>query len=264
MRRYIGGAGSSAKPFAYRLRRRRPRPGDKWHMDEVFIRIQGVQRYLWRAVDQDGVVLDILVQPRRGAEAAKRFFRRTLKGLQYVSRVIVTDKLRSHGVAHRELLPTVEHRQSRYLSNRAENSHRPTRRGERQMQRFKSPKQDPGRAKTAIADRRHDAGGNGAAAHHASARRNSQWCGDPFPCEQTAPTPPDFCAALCHFCAAEDFATERWLRSSEQFSANDKWVPAGFVAECRVCRDVGRAKPDRRRGKHDGGKFMPPPPWVTR
>ena len=103
--------------------------------------IQGVQHYLWRAVDQEGVVLDILVQPRRDAEAAKRFFRRLLKGLQYVPRVIVTDKLRSYGVAQRELLPKAEHRQSRYLNNRAENSHRPTRRRERQMQRFKSPEQ---------------------------------------------------------------------------------------------------------------------------
>ena len=88
--------------FAGRLRRRRPRPGDKWHIDEVFIRIQGVQHYLWRAVDQDGVVLDILVQPRRDAKAAKRFFRRLLKGLPYVPRVIVTDKLRSYGVAQRQ------------------------------------------------------------------------------------------------------------------------------------------------------------------
>src|ERR1700720_575373 len=126
--------------FANRLRRRRPRPGDKWYVDEVFIRIQGVQHYLWRAVDQEGVVLDILVQPRRNGKAAKRFFRRLLKDLQYVPRVIVTDKLRSYGVAHRELLPKVEHRQ-RYLNNRAENSHRPTRRRDRRMQRFKSPEQ---------------------------------------------------------------------------------------------------------------------------
>jgi putative transposase len=127
--------------FVNRLRRRRPRPGDKWHLDEVFIRIQGVQHYLWRAVDQYGVVLYILVQPRRDAKAAKRFFRRLLKGLQYVPRVIVTDKLRSYGVARRKLLPKVEHRQSRYLNNRAENSHRPTRRQERQMQRLKLPEQ---------------------------------------------------------------------------------------------------------------------------
>ena len=86
-------------------------------------------------------VLDILVQDRRDAKAAKRFFRRLLKGLQYVPRVIITDKLRSYGVAQRHLLPDVEHRQSRYLNNRAENSHRPTRRRERQMQRFKSPGQ---------------------------------------------------------------------------------------------------------------------------
>jgi putative transposase len=117
--------------FANCLRRRRPRPGDKWHLDGVFIRIQGVQQYLWGVVDQDDVVLDILIQPRRDAKAAKRFFRRLLKGLQYVPRVIVTDKLRSYGVAQRQLLSKVEHRQSRYLNKRAENSHRPTRRRER-------------------------------------------------------------------------------------------------------------------------------------
>src|ERR1051326_1235792 len=101
----------------------------------------GLQRYLWRAVDQDGVVLDILVQPRRDGKAAKRFFRRLLKDVQYVRRSVVTDELRSYGVARRHLLPRVEHRQSRYLNNRAENSHRPTWRRERQMQRFKSPEQ---------------------------------------------------------------------------------------------------------------------------
>src|ERR1700738_3256112 len=93
--------------FADRPRRRRPRPGDKWHMDEVFIRILGVQHYLRRAVDQDGVVPDILVQKRRDGNAAKRFFRRLLKGLQYTPRVIVTDKSRSHGVAQRSLIPTL-------------------------------------------------------------------------------------------------------------------------------------------------------------
>src|ERR1700744_5567144 len=127
-----------AASFADRLRRRRPRPGDKWYMDEVFIRFQGVQHYLWRAVDQDGVVLDILVQARRDGQAAKRFFKRLLTGLQYEPRVIVTDKLRSYGVAQPQLLPGVENRKSRYLNNQAENSHRPTRRQERQMQRFKS------------------------------------------------------------------------------------------------------------------------------
>jgi putative transposase len=104
----------------------------------VFIRIRGKRHYLWRAVDQDGTVLDILVQGRRNAKAARRFFKKLLKGLQYAPRVIVTDKLRSYSAAKRDVLPTVEHRQSRYLNNRAENSHQPTRRRERQMQRFKS------------------------------------------------------------------------------------------------------------------------------
>jgi putative transposase len=124
--------------FANTLKRRRPKPGDKWHLDEVFIRIRGKLHYLWRAVDQHGHVLDILVQSRRSAKAAKRFFRKLLRGLQYVPRVIVTDKLRSYAAAKREILPGVEHRQSRYLNNRAEVSHQPTRRRERQMQRFKS------------------------------------------------------------------------------------------------------------------------------
>jgi putative transposase len=124
--------------FAGKLRRRRPCPGDKWHLDEVFLRIRGELHYLWRAVDQDGIVLDILVQSHRDAAAAKRFFKRLLKGLHYVPRVLITDKLASYGVAKREHLPEVEHRQSRYLNNRAENSHRPARRRERQMQRFKS------------------------------------------------------------------------------------------------------------------------------
>ena len=124
--------------FANALKRRRPRPGDKWHLDEVFLRIGGKQHYLWRAVDQHGTVLDILVQSRRSAKAAKRFFKKLLRGLQYVPRVIVTDKLRSYGAAKRQILTGVEHRQSRYLNNRAEVSHQPTRRRERQMQRFKS------------------------------------------------------------------------------------------------------------------------------
>ena len=126
------------RQFANELKRRRPRPGDKWHLDEVFIRIGGKQHYLWRAVDQDGHVLDILVQNRRNTRAAKRFFRKLLRGLQYVPRVIVTDKLKSYAAAKRKVLPHVEHRQSKYLNNRVEVSHQPTRRRERQMQRFKS------------------------------------------------------------------------------------------------------------------------------
>ena len=112
--------------YAARLRRRRPRPGDTWHLDEVFVTINGTTHYLWRAVDQHGDVLDILVQSRRNAVAAKRFFRKLLKGLRYVPRVIVTDKLASYRLAHRELVPSVTHRRSKYL-NRAENSHQPTR-----------------------------------------------------------------------------------------------------------------------------------------
>jgi putative transposase len=125
--------------YANQLRRRRPRPGDKWHLDEVFLTINGTRHYLWRAVDQDGHVLDILVQSRRNKNAAKKFFRKLLKGLTYVPRVIITDKLQSYGAAKREILPSVEHRQHRYLNNRAENSHQPTRQRERRMQGFKSP-----------------------------------------------------------------------------------------------------------------------------
>ena len=88
-------------------------------------------------------MLDILVQSRRNAKAAKRFFRKLLKGLQYVPRVIITDKLRSYAAAKRKILPGLEHRQSRYLNNRAEVSHQPTRRRERQMQRFKSARHAP-------------------------------------------------------------------------------------------------------------------------
>ena len=125
--------------YANQLRRRRPRPGDKWHMDEVVLTINGKRHYLWRAVDQEGHVLDILVQRRRNKQAAKKFFRKLLKSLRYVPRVIITDKLKSYGAAKREMLPGVEHRQHRYLNNRAENSHQAARQREQRMQRFKSP-----------------------------------------------------------------------------------------------------------------------------
>jgi putative transposase len=124
--------------YANQLRRRRPCGGDTWHLDEVFVGINGRLRYLWRAVDQHGNVLDGLVQSRRNAVAAKRFFRQLRKGLRYVPRVLVTDKLGSYQVAHRELMWSVEHRRSRYLNNRAENSHQRTRQRERAMKRFKS------------------------------------------------------------------------------------------------------------------------------
>ncbi|WP_371801354.1 MULTISPECIES: IS6 family transposase [unclassified Streptomyces] len=121
--------------YANGLRRRRPRPGDKWHLDEVFIKINGEQKYLWRAVDADGNVLDILVQNRRDTAAARRFFRRLLKTTCSVPRVVVTDKLRSYGAAHREVMPSVEHRSHKGLNNRAENSRQPTRQPARQRER---------------------------------------------------------------------------------------------------------------------------------
>ena len=124
--------------YANRLRRRRSQPGDTWYLDAVFLTINGKRHYLWRAVDQDDNVLDILGQRRRNKQAAKKFFRKLLKGCQYVPRVIITDKLKSYGAAKREIVPGVEHRQSRYLNNRCENAHRPTRQREYRMQGLKS------------------------------------------------------------------------------------------------------------------------------
>src|SRR5882762_6394221 len=106
--------------YANGLRRKSSRPGDRWHLDEVFLKINGRHHYLWRAVDQDGDVLDILVRSRRDKKAAKKFFRKLLKGLRYVPRVIITEKLKSYGAAKAEVLPGVEHSQSRYLNNRCE------------------------------------------------------------------------------------------------------------------------------------------------
>ncbi|MET9831977.1 IS6 family transposase [Streptomyces sp. NPDC006385] len=124
--------------YANGLRRCRPRPGDKWLLDKVFIKITGEPKYLWRAVDADGTVLDILVRGRRDKAAARRFFRRLLKATRTVPRVIVTDRLRSYGSAHREVMPSVEHRSHEGLNNRAENSHQPTRRREHAMKGFRS------------------------------------------------------------------------------------------------------------------------------
>ena len=126
------------QPFAKEIRHRQQCPGDTWFLDEAFVAIGGQRHYLWRAVDQDGDVLDILVQRHRDKRAAKRFFRKLLKGLRYSPRIIVTDKLRSYGAAKKEILPSVVHRQDRYQNNRAELSHQPTRQRERQMRRFKS------------------------------------------------------------------------------------------------------------------------------
>ncbi|PZG92188.1 IS6 family transposase [Streptomyces sp. NTH33] len=135
VRRWCAKFGQS---YANGLHRRRPRPGDKWHLDEVFVKVNGEQQYLWRAVDQDGNVLDILLQSRRDKAAARRFFRRLMQKTRAVPRVIVTDKLRSYGAAHREVMPCVEHRSHKGLNNRAENSHQPTRQRERAMKGFRS------------------------------------------------------------------------------------------------------------------------------
>jgi len=124
--------------YANGLRRKSPRSGDRWHLDEVFLKINGRLHYLWRAVDQDGDVLDILVQRHRDKKAAKKFFRKLLKGLQYVPNMIITDKLRSYSAAKAEVLPSVDHCQDKWQNNRAENSHQPTRLRERLMRRFKS------------------------------------------------------------------------------------------------------------------------------
>jgi putative transposase len=124
--------------FANQIRRRLPSPGDKWHLDEVVISIAGQKHWLWRAVDQHGVVLDILVQSRRDTKAAKRLLRKLLKKQGAAPRVMITDKLASYAAAKRVVMSSVEHRQHKGLNNRAENSHQPTRRRERIMKRFKS------------------------------------------------------------------------------------------------------------------------------
>ena len=112
---------------------RPPFTSERWHVDETYLRVGGAWRYLYRAVDGTGQTIDFRLSAKRDKKAAKRFFRKLPKGLRYVPRVLVTDKLRSYGAAKREIMPGVEHRQSRYLNNRAEVSHQPTRR-ERQMQ----------------------------------------------------------------------------------------------------------------------------------
>ena len=127
--------------YATRLKRKHQGFGDTFFLDEVFIKIDGKQHYLWRAVDQDGEVVDVFLQKRRDGAAAKRFFKRLLKAHQSEPRKIVTDKLRSYGVAHRELIPDSIHDTSQYANNRAELSHQPTRVRERGMRKFKSIQQ---------------------------------------------------------------------------------------------------------------------------
>jgi putative transposase len=124
--------------YARKLKRREGRLGDHWYLDEVFIRINGQQRYLWRAVDQEGDVIDILVQTHRDQRAAERFFRKLLHGQGSEPLRIITDQLRSYSAAMRSIFSNVTHSVERYANNRVEASHQPTRQRERQMRRFKS------------------------------------------------------------------------------------------------------------------------------
>jgi len=126
---------------AKRLRRRNQGYGDTFFIDEVVVKIQGKQHHLWRAVDQDGEVVDVFLQSRRDGKAALRFFKRLLRVGGNEPRRIITDKLRSYGVAHRDVAPDATHDTSRYANNRAELSHQPTRVRERGMRRFKSAHQ---------------------------------------------------------------------------------------------------------------------------
>ena len=127
--------------YAAGLRRRRACVSDKWHLDEVQLKMNGKRHWLWRAVDKHGVVLDILVQQRRDQLAAETFLRRVLAAAGSEPRVVINDKLASYPPALRRVLPNTEHRRHKGLNNRAENSHQPTRQRERVMRRFKSPEQ---------------------------------------------------------------------------------------------------------------------------
>jgi putative transposase len=125
--------------YASRLRRKAPSRNDVWHLDEVVVTIGGRRHWLWRAVDQDGYVLDEIVQTRRNTKAARRLLIRLMKKQGCLPKRIVTDKLRSYNAARRQIMPTVEHRSHKGLNNRAENSHLPLRKREHTMQRFRSP-----------------------------------------------------------------------------------------------------------------------------
>jgi putative transposase len=124
--------------FAKRLRRQRPRPSSRWHLDEMVVFIGGKRMYLWRAVDDEGEVLDMLVQRRRDARAARKLIRVLLKKQGFAPSVVVTDKLRSYSAAFREIGLSARHEQGLRRNNRAENSHLPIRRRERKFQRIKS------------------------------------------------------------------------------------------------------------------------------
>ena len=127
--------------YARRLKRKHRGYGDTFYIDEVFVKINGKQHYLWRAIDQDGEVVDVYLQAKRDGAAAKRFFKRLLRNYGGEPRKIVTDKLRSYGVSHRELMPDVIHSTEQYENNRAEQSHEATRVRERGMRKFKSVRQ---------------------------------------------------------------------------------------------------------------------------
>jgi putative transposase len=127
--------------YAKRLRRRYQGYGDTFYLDEVCVRLQGAPYYLWRSIDQGGEVVDMFLQHRRDGQAARRFFRHVLQVSGNAPRRIVTDKLRSHGVAHRELIPGTTHGTTQYANNRAELSHQPARARERGMRKFKSAHQ---------------------------------------------------------------------------------------------------------------------------
>ena len=125
--------------FARRLRQLRPKPSPRWHLDEMAVRIAAEHLYLWRAVDDEGEVLDVLVRRRRDKHAARKLMREPLRKQGFAPTVVTTDKLRSYGAAFAELGLTARHEQGSRKNNRAEVSHQPVRRRERKMQRFKSP-----------------------------------------------------------------------------------------------------------------------------
>jgi putative transposase len=127
--------------YASFIKKRQPKRGDKWHLDEVCLTIKGKKYWLWRAIDQDGYELEVLLQPRRNAKAALRFFKKLLKGLCSAPRVMITDKLRSYKAAKKKMLKSTEHRSHKRLNNRIEVSHQSTRIREKVMRKFKSPRQ---------------------------------------------------------------------------------------------------------------------------
>jgi transposase-like protein len=125
--------------YARKIDHRRPRPNCRWHLDEVFVSINGKRAYLWRAVDNEGEVLEVLVQSRRNKASALKLMRKLLKKQGFLPSTIVTDKLPSYGAALRDLGLSKLHDFGGRKNNRAENSHLPIRRRERKMQKFKSP-----------------------------------------------------------------------------------------------------------------------------